>query len=135
MAQNQNIAAIIDLETTGLSPVRDEIIEIGIVLFRFTSTMDVLEVVNTYQALRQPTCRLSPRAKAVHGITYEQLQGKEFDCTEIELILNQGNMIISHNARFDYGFIVRMFPRLSNYKWYCTLSGISWLQRESLHDR
>lgn len=129
MAQNRRIAAIIDLETTGLSPVRDEIIEIGIVLFQFSPTMEVIEPIHNYQAVRQPSCRISPYAQAVHGITDQELHGKEFKRKEIELILSQGDLMISHNARFDYGFIVRMFPCLSDCRWYCSMSGIPWRQK------
>jgi DNA polymerase III alpha subunit (gram-positive type) len=50
-----------DIETTGLAPVVDRIVEIGAVKFRDKTVID------TYQELMDPEMPISPGAKAVKG--------------------------------------------------------------------
>jgi hypothetical protein len=68
-------AAVIDVETTGLNPHRDEIVELAITLFRYDRVKgQVLEVVSEYSGLREPSCPIRRDATAVHGITRRMVQ-------------------------------------------------------------
>ena len=54
------IAGCIDVETTGLSPYTNEIIELGLVLFAFNrQTGKIIEVLEEYTGLREPVCSIS----------------------------------------------------------------------------
>ena len=57
LLQDIKMGAIVDVETTGMSPRNgDEVVEIGIILFRYNAIHhDGVEVVETYQSLREPT--------------------------------------------------------------------------------
>ena len=90
-----------DIETTGLTPVVDRIVEIGAVKFRSGKVMD------TFQELIDPEMSISPDATAVNGITDEMVAG----CPLIDQALPQfvdflaDFVSIAHNAPFDVGFL------------------------------
>lgn len=123
----EKMGLVIDTETTGLNPARDEIIEIGMVLFSFSERDgSVLDIIDTYESLRQPNCLITHQARAVHGITDEELYGKKLDLSKIDSLCTNSDLIISHNARFDYNFFAQIYPQASRSKWYCSMSGIPW---------
>ena len=101
------IGGCIDVETTGLSPHYNEIIEFALILFSYhCKTGEIMEVMDEYTGLREPGCVISRGATWVHGLTKEQLIGKSLAEDRIIAMLKQTDFIISHNASFDYGFVV-----------------------------
>ncbi|MDP3062731.1 MAG: helicase C-terminal domain-containing protein [Chloroflexota bacterium] len=100
----------IDLETTGLSPEQDQIIEIGAVKFRGD------EVLDTYQTLVNPFRPLAPFIKRLTGIREEELeQAPPFSAVAggLKEFLG-GHPIIGHNVAFDVAFLARQGMALSN---------------------
>jgi len=97
-----------DIETTGLMPVVNKIVEIGAVKFR------IGEVVDTFQELLDPQMPISPGATAVNGITDDMVAGKP----TIEDVLPRfvsflGDAVpIAHNAPFDVSFLSYDISRL-----------------------
>ncbi len=91
----------IDLETTGLSPLTDRIIELAAVKI----SPQGFEVWDT---LVDPQISIPPNTTDIHGITDDMVAGKPL----IESALKQylafvGDLpIVAHNAKFDIGFIV-----------------------------
>jgi len=91
----------LDIETTGLTPVVDRIVEIGAVKFRNG------EVIEIFQELIDPQIPISPSAFAVNGITDKMVRGKP----TIEAVLPRfieflgEAVLIAHNAPFDVGFL------------------------------
>ena len=91
-----------DLETTGIKPSADMIVEVGAVLF------DGARAVKGYGALVDPGVPIPPDASAVNGITDDMVRGKpgivdvlkEFTefCGDLPLV--------AHNAPFDYKFLL-----------------------------
>jgi len=97
----------IDLETTGVSPLRDRIIEIGIVVIDG-------ETIERYSTFVNPEVRLPPEITRITGITSQDL---EFAPTFSEVVdrveeLTADALFIAHNARFDYAFLKHEFARL-----------------------
>lgn len=92
---------LVDIETTGLSPSRDEIIEIG--------AMKVKEnkVVDQYNSLIRIQKPLDPFIIQLTGITDEMLEkGKEPTQVLEEFLDFAGEEIImGHNVNFDINFI------------------------------
>lgn len=124
------IAGIIDVETTGFSPYKEEIIELGLVLFSFNrSTGQVIDLVDEYTGLREPAVPISRGASMVHGLGMNVLRGKELDQPRIRSMLCRAEFITAHNARFDYSFVVKMFHEAVQKPWLCTMSGINWSAR------
>ncbi len=98
----------IDIETTGLSPERDRIIEIGLI------RMKNGRVIKTFETLVNPDCSLPPEIPMLTGITANQLErAPVFSRIADELAaLLKDSVFVAHNARFDYSFIRSEYSRL-----------------------
>ena len=92
-----------DLETTGIQPKTDAVIEIGAVRFRNA------EPVGTFSTLINPGRRIPPEASAVNGITDEMVAGKPGIQTVLtELAEFCGDLpLVAHNAPFDFKFLLK----------------------------
>lgn len=95
----------IDLETTGLNPKVDRIIEIGAARVREG------QVLATFQQLIDPRMEVEERVTALTGIEADKLAGQP----QLSEILPQieeflGNSILlGHRISFDYSFLKRAF--------------------------
>ena len=98
-----------DIETTGLTPVVDRIVEIGAVRFRGG------EILDTFEELVGPGMPIPSGASAVNGITDDMVRGKP----AIEEVLPRfldflGDSIpLAHHAPFDVGFLSYDISRLN----------------------
>jgi DNA polymerase-3 subunit epsilon len=100
--------AFIDVETTGCSPLRDRIIEIGILRVENNT------VVGTYSSLVNPETYLSPFISSMTGITEQELEkAPTFYSLKDDIYdLLKDCIFVAHNARFDYGFIKEEMKRV-----------------------
>ena len=99
-----------DLETTGLSPDFNRIVEVGAVRFRADGTeLDRME------QLVDPRCRIPNDVIKIHGITDEMVRGQppiEDVLPEFARFLGHSETILlAHNASFDVGFLSAAFSR------------------------
>lgn len=99
----RNTFIALDLETTGLNPSTDRILEIGAV------KVVEGEVTETYETLVNPCLTLSPRIEELTGITQEMaMGGKETREAVTELVEFCGELpLLGHNILFDYSFVKR----------------------------
>lgn len=121
--------SVIDVETTGLSPYKHEIIEFSILLASYDLHTKTLSPVEQYTGRREPGCAMDPGAAAVHGITMQQLKGQQLDSPVIHRLMAESDLLVSHNARFDRPFVMRLFPMASEKPWFCSMAGIDWKGR------
>jgi len=68
MTEQRTILIAVDVETSGLDPYQDEIVEIAGVRFELGGP-----VLDSFVSLVRPTRRLSDRVQAIHGITNDML--------------------------------------------------------------
>ncbi|NLW47097.1 MAG: DNA polymerase III subunit epsilon [Firmicutes bacterium] len=123
-------AAFIDVETTGLNPAHEEIIEFAISLFAFNQESGkILGIIDEYNGLREPSCPISRGAFMVHQINKEAVKGMILDRAKIEDLISQADFLIAHNARFDKNFVSKLFPMALTKPWYCSMNGIKWYQK------
>lgn len=98
---------IFDLETTGMSPVHNRIIEIGAVRIEHDGSM------NTFQTLIHPETSIPSQITRLTGISNEMVAnaptfaevGGEF------LSFIEGSRLVAHNARFDLAFLMESLGR------------------------
>lgn len=101
--------AVVDVETTGLSPARgDRVVEVGVLLCEGASRIE-----RTVSTLCNPGFPLDPRVVAIHGITDEMLRdAPPFSGRAAELAsILADRVIVGHNVRFDLGFLAAEFGR------------------------
>lgn len=92
---------VLDIETTGLSYLRDRIIEIGAVKIKNGSVCD------RFSALIDPEISIPQNIVELTGINDEMVAGKPKVSEVLPLFLEfAGNsVLVAHNARFDISFI------------------------------
>ena len=121
-------AAIVDVETTGISR-QDVIVEIAVLLFTFSrETGEFLSRDDYYQGYQEPGFEIDPAATAVHGLTRDNLRGKEIDRRTVQSLFSQADFLVAHNAVFDRGFVSRAFPEFSHMEWRCSMRSINWIR-------
>jgi DNA polymerase-3 subunit epsilon len=93
--------AAFDLETTGLDPKRDRIVEIGAVKF------DKNSVISRFSVLVNPGVPMTWGASAVNNITDDMLKDKpSLDAALPDfLCFINDTVVVAHNAPFDCAFI------------------------------
>ncbi|MDP6541142.1 MAG: exonuclease domain-containing protein, partial [Phycisphaerales bacterium] len=130
LIHDYKMGAIVDVETTGMSPKRgDEVVEIGIILFRYNALdHDGVEIVETYQGLREPTDPIPFGVIRVHGITDDMVRGKTLDYNKMESIFARANFVVAHNASFDKGFLEHLLPMSMDRPWKCSCFDIQWVK-------
>ena len=91
----------IDLETTGLDPKRDKIIEIGAV------RVENNKIVEEWETFVNPDRKLEERIACLTGIHDEQLlQAPEIEEVLPKLLaMTEDQVLLGHRVLFDYSFI------------------------------
>lgn len=120
------IGVVLDVETTGLDPARDEIIELAMVRFAYSDNDRILGVVDVFQALQQPSIPISPEIAELTGISSEMVKGRAINADAVDRFVADANIVIAHNAAFDRKFTERYWPIFVHKSWACTSGGIDW---------
>lgn len=98
---NQSLV-FLDLETTGLNPVNDKIIEIGAI------KVENNKVIGKISELLNPGCKIPFYATRVNGITDNMVKDMRPSLDGVNdfiELLDKDSIIVAHNVKFDIGFI------------------------------
>lgn len=100
----------LDLETSGLDPEKDQIIEVGAIKFRGK------EVIDTFDTLVNPRCSVPYNVRLLTGIAPEELETAPlFTDISAELLSFIGDHpIVGQNIPFDLSFLKFQGIRFSN---------------------
>lgn len=92
-----------DLETTGLSPAKHFIIEIGAA--KITQSGEF----HTFQQLVHPPIPIPERSEDIHGISNNDVADAPDAKQALKLFFEfiQGSDLVAHNAMFDLGFVIK----------------------------
>ncbi len=118
----------VDVETTGLDPNRDEIIEIAMVPFTYGMDGRIYAVGEPFQALRAPTLPIPAVVTGITGISDAMVEGKSIDPGEVTAFVAQAALVIAHNAAFDRKFLERFAKGFDTKPWACSMSEVDWVQ-------
>jgi DNA polymerase-3 subunit alpha (Gram-positive type) len=92
---------VFDIETTGLSSLKDTITEIGAVVMKNGREID------RFQTFADPGMRIPPSITQLTGITDADVRGAPSQEAAVRAFLEfaGGRVLCAHNASFDIGFI------------------------------
>ncbi len=98
---------VFDVETTGMSPVYDRIVEIAAIRVECNGE------ITRFQSLVNPGCDIPLSVSCVHHITNDMVANasrfREVAFEFMELV--SGSTLVAHNARFDLGFLQESLAR------------------------
>lgn len=120
-------ALFVDVETTGLDPAADALIEFAGVPFTYDPvTGRVHDVGPAYVALEDPGRPVPPAVAALTGITDPMVAGRRVDDARVSALLGEAVLVLAHNAAFDRRFCERRFPAFADVPWACTHAEVPW---------
>jgi DNA polymerase III epsilon subunit family exonuclease len=122
---------VFDLETTGLSPSKDGICEIGAV-----RVVD-LGLAGTFETLVDPARPLPAGIAALTGIRERDLRGQPHAPEAVRRFLDFAGecVLVAHNARFDVGFVDKALERMEGRRLATPVLDTVWLARRLLAGR
>ncbi|MGX5203464.1 3'-5' exonuclease [Aliikangiella sp. IMCC44632] len=126
-AEDEITIALLDFETTGLSLSHDQVIELGLVILKYSpSKRKIIRIEKVISEYNDPGMEISPEITEITGIKNEDVKGKHIDIDQLSKWLESENtLIIAHNAQFDRPFFHKLVGR-DNYKWGCSATEIAW---------
>ena len=119
---------ILDLETTGLSYAKEEIIEFGAVKCVVHAPTGKIMSIQTHQSyLREPlNTTISEFITQLTHIDNEMVAGHSITPEMLAPWFEDDPIVFSHNAQFDRNFFDRAFPQFQHLRWGCTIKDINW---------
>lgn len=114
--------AVLDVETTGLDPYRDRVIQVAIRQIAADGTAE-----SEWETLVNPGVGVDPGPVEVHGLTSADLAGAPLFRDVAAAIAQRlaGRVFVAHNAAFDWTFVAvesdRAGVRLEVLEWLCTM--------------
>lgn len=122
----KKVGIVLDVETTGLDPAKDEVIELAMAKFEFASDGRIFRVLNVFDELREPTIPIPAEITTLTGITPETVAGHAIDPLQVAGFVDEAAVIIAHNAGFDRKFCEAAWSSFTTKAWACSVSQVDW---------
>jgi DNA polymerase-3 subunit epsilon len=120
---------IVDVETTGLDPKKDALLEIGFILFSVEHRMPVCSGAFVFPCESNPVEHINKITAALNeaaGISFPSCWVETFRyCASL------ADFVVAHNAKFDSKWL----PELSEKTWLCTMEDFRWPEEMGLKGR
>lgn len=118
---------ILDTETTGIDAQKDDVIELGMVLFEYAPvTGCIYSIVDTFDQLQDPGRPLPAEITALTHITDDMVRGQCIDASAVDAFVGRAKLVIAHNAAFDRPFVERQWRVFETKPWADSMSQVHW---------
>ena len=118
---------VVDVETTGLDPSRDKLIEFCGVPFEFERESGrILAVGAAVSYLEDPGRPIPAEVVKLTGITDAMVAGKRIDEAAAGSLMAEAGLVIAHNAAFDRPFVDRRLAASRDKAWACSQREVPW---------
>jgi len=117
---------LLDVETTGLDQVRDEVIELAMIKFDYLPDGSITRVTDIFTAFNEPSRPIPPEITELTGITDEIVAGHRIDPDAVAAFAEDAVIVIAHNAGFDRKFSERYWPVFQHKAWGCSATEVDW---------
>lgn len=121
---------ILDLETTGIDPQTDRIIEIALLEFGVEGDKEAV-ISRGFSAIEDPGVPVSDEILKITSLTREILAGQKIDWDYVRSFLAKASIVIAHNAEFDRAFLEKSGELKDlNLHWGCSRKHIDWKKHQ-----
>ena len=116
----------VDVETTGLDPIADEIIELAMLPFTYGLDGEIYAVHPPFSRLREPGRPIPPEVTRLTGIDDAMVAGQRLEPDEVAEFIAPAALILAHNAAFDRLFLEAFCEAFAAKPWGCSLAQVPW---------
>jgi len=124
--QGKQVVTILDVETTGLLPDKDKIIDIGLLAMTMKNGK-LLGKIGHKSCYNDPHEPLKDKIVALTGIKDDDVKDHKLPVQDIKKALKDSDYILAHNASFDRKFCRAAGLDSEGNKWLCSITFIDWL--------
>lgn len=121
----KNIGVFLDIEATGLS-TEDKLIELGMVKFEYSDDGRIFLILDEFNSYQDPNQHIPEFITELTGISNEMVRGYSIKESDVSNYLEDVDLVIAHNAKFDRSFFERTFPNITPKKWGCSMYDVNW---------
>ena len=121
-----NIGIMLDTEATGVDPYKDDVIELGMLQFAYTTDGAILGILKSFESLREPNVPIPQAVTAITQITNEMVIDQHISTEEVEAFVKDAGLIIAHHAAFDRPMVEKIWSVFKERYWACSMSEIDW---------
>ena len=120
------LAVALDVETTGLDPSTERIIQLSVLPFEYLKESgQITSIEQPVTFFEDPGRPIPPAIVALTGITDADVAGQHIDDSAIVSTVGS-SLVIAHNASFDRPFVERRLPQFRERSWACSVQDIPW---------
>jgi DNA polymerase-3 subunit epsilon len=119
-------AVFVDVETTGLDPAADGIIELAMTSFQYSEDGRIVGVGESFSAFRDPGRPIPEPITELTGISDAMVQGATIELSAVAAFVGAADLVVAHNANFDRPFCEGLCDAFVAKPWACSLREVRW---------
>lgn len=119
---------IIDLETSGLDPDRDKVIELALMMVFVDDDGEIVAHFGPLSWKEDPGVPLEPSITMLTGLANQHLTGHQIPDDFVVGMLSRADVLVAHNAPFEIAWLERRYPAIAGKPWACSMRDLPWLE-------